>query len=193
MLEDDQKSYALRSCELLRVAHGSRVEDGRVGNERLFSIEDLKNDFIVHNGRVYRSAGTIANGYRLIKYKGKAIWEHRLVFTLDNGRFPNGEVDHIDGNRSNNAPDNLRESSKSQNLTNRHGKNNTSGVNGISFDGRRNSWKVYNSEKFIGYFAELEDAIMARWKSEDDMSFPSGNRGRYFVENQDRYEIKVGL
>lgn len=48
----------------------------------------------------------------------KLVKAHRVAFALMEGRWPNGDVDHIDGNRSNNRWSNLRECSRSENLHN---------------------------------------------------------------------------
>lgn len=50
------------------------------------------------------------------------------------GQFPKGVVDHIDGNKRNNAWDNLRDVTQAVNLSNKHmaQKNNTSGYLGVS-------------------------------------------------------------
>ena len=46
------------------------------------------------------------------------LWKHRLVFFLIHRRFPK-EIDHINGIKTDNRIENLREVSHSENLTNR--------------------------------------------------------------------------
>ena len=57
--------------------------------------------------------------YRSIKINGKGYLAHRLVFLLINNRFPYNQIDHIDHDRLNNHPDNLRDVTSSQNQRNR--------------------------------------------------------------------------
>ena len=50
-----------------------------------------------------------ASGYIIIKVKGRAIRSHRAVYALAYGECPAGAiVDHIDRNKQNNSPENLR-------------------------------------------------------------------------------------
>ncbi len=61
----------------------------------------------------YRCAGiTISKGV------AKVVRAHRVAFALMEGRGPNGDIDHINGNRSDNRWSNLRECSRSENLHN---------------------------------------------------------------------------
>lgn len=48
----------------------------------------------------------------------KLVKAHRVAFALMEGRWPNGDIDHINGNRSDNRWSNLRECSRSENLHN---------------------------------------------------------------------------
>jgi hypothetical protein len=50
-----------------------------------------------------------------IKYHPKRAW---VVWVLTTGSWPNGVIDHIDGNTENDSPTNLRDVSHSQNLRN---------------------------------------------------------------------------
>ena len=61
-----------------------------------------------------------SHGYRHGQLLGRMCLAHRVVFALRHGRWPEGAVDHIDGDRTNNRPDNLREATGSQNKHNQH-------------------------------------------------------------------------
>lgn len=86
------------------------------------------------DGRLHRNgkpAGFIRNGYKIIGYKGKKESEHRLVFFIHHGYMPK-EIDHINGNRSDNRIENLREATHSQNICNiKKPKNNTIGCKNV--------------------------------------------------------------
>jgi len=93
-----------------------------------------------------------------IKNRGRL---HKII-------MPSGQkedVDHIDGDRTNNTRKNLRLCSRSQNCFNKHFiKNNTSGYKGVSFDKRHKKWRAYigfNGKcKKLGYFPDPKSAAI---------------------------------
>jgi len=107
---------------------------------------------------------------------GKNYQAHRVVFALENERWPDGDIDHIDGDTSNNTPTNLREVSASTNHKNtkRH-KHNTSGVNGVSWDKDRNKWmahiQVSGKSITLGRYVDKQDAINARTVANEEYGF----------------------
>ena len=67
-----------------------------------------------------KGAGTIASykntkGYVGICIDRKHMKAHRVAWLMTYGELPNGDIDHIDGNPSNNKLDNLRDVSHSAN------------------------------------------------------------------------------
>ena len=69
-------------------------------------------------------AGVIAGvsnsrGYISIKVNGKLYRAHRLIWLLIHGAWPRDEIDHIDGNPSNNKLENLREATRLENTRNK--------------------------------------------------------------------------
>ena len=95
--------------------------------------------------RVGQTAGGLSktDGYVTIWINCRPYKAHRLAWLYVHGYFPREErnqLDHIDGNRSNNRIENLRESSYAENNKNQGMKsNNTSGVNGVHLSERTNS------------------------------------------------------
>lgn len=96
---------------------------------------------------------------------------HRLIMNLqdaDSKIF----VDHIDGNPLNNRTENLRECSCIENNRNHNTlfSTNTSGYTGVSFHKASGKWrarvKLNDKEIYLGIFANIEDAIIAREKGE---------------------------
>lgn len=76
----------------------------------------------VHSGNVF--AGDLAgckdkDGYIAVKIKNRKCRAHRVVWLLVTGAWPKGFIDHINGNRSDNRFENLRECTGSQNQGNR--------------------------------------------------------------------------
>ena len=94
-----------------------------------------------------KHAGKIAGcadrrGYCYIRIRQFGMFSaHRLAWLHVSGSWPKDEIDHEDGNPSNNAFVNLREATRSQNAANRgiH-KNNKSGTKGVSYNSRKGLW-----------------------------------------------------
>lgn len=134
-----------------------------------------------------RHAGKIAGnwnktiGYIAIYINNKPHYAHRLAFLYMTGRCPE-EVDHDNGVRHDNRWLNLIDSDKAGNTKNRGmQKNNTSGVNGVSWNRKLGKWYAYiqvNSKtKTIGYFHDIEDAVKARRSANQKYGF-NKNHGR---------------
>lgn len=135
----------------------------------------IKKDFVYIDGELYRKCGTLnKNGYHNTKYKEKIYRSHRLIFFYHYGYLPKC-IDHIDGNKSNNKIENLREATYSQNLCNRRTlSNNTSGAKNIRKVIYKNNvyWRVVirknNKSVYDKRFKDIElaelVAIMAREK-----------------------------
>lgn len=107
-------------------------------------------------------------GYVLTKFQNKHIRLHHLFI----GKPINDlEVDHINGNPSDNRKQNLRICSHSENLMNkRMMKNNTSGIVGVCWDKLTKKWVVYISInkklKHLGRFQDKQKAINIRKQAE---------------------------
>lgn len=119
-------------------------------------------------GAIGTKAGNVCRhlGYRRIQIRGRSYYAHRLAFLLMTGRWPVGEIDHLDLDRSNNKWENLRECSHSQNGQNcRPRRTNKSGFKGVSFDRRRNKWRacisVGGKSLSLGMFYDKADAAAA--------------------------------
>ena len=71
-------------------------------------------------GVVGREVGSLKpNGYVAIQFDGYRTFAHRLAWVWMTGAWPT-EIDHKNGNRSDNRWDNLRECTRQQNNGNRH-------------------------------------------------------------------------
>lgn len=106
------------------------------------------------------------NGYVYLALFGKKYLAHRLAWFYSTGSWPVGDIDHIDGNRSNNVWGNLREATRSQNLCNMTTpRTNRSGVKGVRWFHRTHKWsaqvQLEGKAKHLGYFANIEDASVA--------------------------------
>jgi len=90
-------------------------------------------------------AGTIhPAGYIIIGYKGKYYKAHRLAWLYVYGKFPDNMIDHINGIRSDNRIENLRDV---DNTINQHNQktahvNSKSGLLGVSWNVKNKAWKA---------------------------------------------------
>lgn len=106
-------------------------------------------------------------GYLQTTIDRKTYLIHRLAWLYETGSFPSYQLDHIDGNRANNAFINLRECIQSENNQNviKTKKSCTSGHVGVCYAQSKGCWIAYLklAEKQIQKFAKNEqDAILAR-------------------------------
>lgn len=102
-------------------------------------------------------------GYKSGKLCGKYLSGHIAAVAIMTGKIPEGEVDHINGNRSDNRWENLRVVSRSENQRNkRQHVNNTSGVTGVHFDVKSRKWRAKIGNRVIGFFNEFANAALAR-------------------------------
>lgn len=108
------------------------------------------------------AAGTNdCRGYIRIGVLGRIYRAHRLAMFLINGRFPDLEIDHINGNKTDNRLSNLREVSRTKNQQNQISahKRNSTGLLGVS-QHKPNVWRarvwVGGKNKSLGLFTTPE-------------------------------------
>lgn len=112
-------------------------------------------------------AGSVNSvGYLRLKVDGCELLAHRVIFAMTNGRWPDADLDHINGNRRDNRPANLREATFAENNRNTGiGKNNTSGAKGVSTFQRGRKWRatcqVNGVSNYLGRFDTAEEAAAA--------------------------------
>lgn len=85
----------------------------------------IDNDCVIYRkdkeGKLVQVKPSVNNcGYEFICYASpKIVYVHRLVYEAFKGEIPEGlEIDHIDGNKHNNNPDNLRVVTRKENMCN---------------------------------------------------------------------------
>lgn len=105
-----------------------------------------------------RYAGTEAftaigkSGYRHGCIGGRTIGAHRAAWAVQHGKWPNGEIDHINGRRTDNRMCNLRDANRYQNAQNScMSSANKSGIRGVSFSNRERKWKAQITANKIGH------------------------------------------
>ena len=110
--------------------------------------------------------------YRKIRVDRGSYFAHRLAFLYMTGEFPEDQVDHEDGNGTNNVWSNLRAVDSIENAKNqRRYSNNTSGTVGVHWNKQTRKWRVSIFCKHLGYFHDKEDAIAARKAAEVTYGF----------------------
>lgn len=106
-------------------------------------------------------------GYWILRYKYRKYYAHRIVYYLDQGVDPLGEqIDHIDGDRANNSPNNLRIASFSQNQANQQlRRENSTGYKGVTWKRSRQKYAaqitVGGKYKYLGMWDSAVEAALA--------------------------------
>lgn len=116
------------------------------------------------------------NGYRQGKIFGKLFQSHRVCWLLQHGSWPTGVIDHIDGDKLNNAAGNLRDVNAIENSRNCClKKNNSSGVNGVRRKGRKWQARIMVDRVLItiGAFNSIAEAEAARLKANSRYHYSS--------------------
>ena len=123
------------------------------------------------------------NGYKHGAILGKNYKSHRVIFAMATGAWPEGVIDHIDGDPLNNRIDNLRDVTLGENQKNQKlHSTNTSGVVCVSWSKKSSKWAaeigVGNNKNIkLGSFTDKADAIAARQAAEIEYGFHA-NHGR---------------
>lgn len=133
-------------------------------------------------GRI--KAGDVAgtthySGYRYVTVAGTTVTEHRLAWFYTYGRWPTGDLDHINRLRSDNRLCNLRETTRAENCQNQPiRKSNKSGVTGVYYHKVSFKWaatiNIGKRQVHLGVYDAMEDAIKARRAAEKE-HYPNAN------------------
>jgi len=130
-----------------------------------------------HNSNLLgKEAGfTYKSGYKGVSIKGKHYKMHRIIFLMHHGFLPK-ELDHINGDKSDNRIENLRPCDRMQNNQNKgKQKNNKTGYKCVYK--ARNKYRAIvtfkNKTYDFGYFNNAEDAykIVEEFKQKNHKEF----------------------
>ena len=141
-----------------------------------------------YGGTRHTFVGKNNRGYMRIRIGSKTVQVHRLIaraFLPDFFDFP--QVDHIDGNPTNNNVSNLRMATDQKNNQGHQNKPDgcSSQYRGVCWEKLKGRWrsqcKIDSKTKFIGFFDNEREAAVAR----DDYVFSQGfpPEGLNFPEN----------
>ena len=156
-----RKAWPELTPEILRLVVDYDPETG------LFTAAKTKRS--LKHGRVMGWSDNL--GYIHIRAKYKLYLAHRLAWLWVYGEWPSRNLDHINGNPSDNRICNLRLCSQSQNLGNsKIQRINSSIRKGVSWDKNRKLFRSYitvNKKAIhVGRFSSQEEAIAARIAAE---------------------------
>jgi hypothetical protein len=131
----------------------------------IFTWKVRRNQYAVKGA----AAGTLnKNNYIQITIDGQIHYAHRLVFLFLEGHLPEGIVDHLDGNPSNNCIENLRVCSDRDNASNKQ-RHREGSLVGAYWSKTRNKFvsqiKIQGKSRHLGQFDTAIEAHTAYLKA----------------------------
>ena len=120
---------------------------------------------------------TVGKTYYILRCNNELYYAHRIIWSIENGELSDqDQIDHIDGDGTNNRIENLRKVSLLENKKNlKLFSTNTTGHCGVSFVKKRGCYEAYGSmhdkKVNLGYFKTLENAVAARKKFTEDNDY----------------------
>lgn len=128
------------------------------------------------------AGGIHSKGYLKLGFLGKQYLVHRVIWLLNFGNWPIYEIDHINGDRTDNRINNLQDVTTADNGRNKKiPSTNSSGHIGVIWDSARNKWRselqINGKKKTLGRFDSIEEAIEIRRIKQAEYGFHS-NHGR---------------
>lgn len=107
-------------------------------------------------------------GYQRLSIGRKRYKAHRVAWAIHYGKWPEDQIDHINGVRDDNRIANLRAATNAENARNRRLPDySMSGVLGIAWDKRRWLWRVTIGNRHLGSFESFRDAYAVRKEAEE--------------------------
>lgn len=121
------------------------------------------------NSREMPAGGKHSKGYWRIKIGPRYYFAHRLAWLFENGSWPVGLIDHLNGNKLDNRIVNLRDVRPMVNVQNQRApsRNNKTGYLGVFADGEmfRACISVGGCNRHLGRFQTPEEAHAAYVKA----------------------------
>lgn len=146
----------------------------------VLAYDEATGVFVWRKKRGRQAAGSVAGsphnaGYWSIRVDGRPFLAHRLAWLYVRGDWPT-EIDHINGDRSDNRIANLRQVTRQQNCRNAAMRShNKTGVNGVAYYPRHRRFRVIMSvdgkSRYLGSFKTLEEATAVRKSADAGIPF----------------------
>jgi hypothetical protein len=128
-----------------------------------------------HSTSSGKIAGYKSRGYIKIQIDGLEFMAHRIIWKIVTKFDPSHmQVDHINGNKSDNRFLNLRLASNAENAMNRSiSARNTTGYKGVSYSNHRKKWvatiRIDGKSIYLGGYQTAEIAHMAYCKAAKEL------------------------
>jgi hypothetical protein len=177
------KPKELPSQEILQEYFNYDSETGRL----IWKYRDISKFKNKHAHAVFTSrfvgnvvGGLDSKGYFIVNVDKNIYYQHRVIWKLVTGKEPEFQIDHINGNRSDNRLENLRDVNCSENNDNKRlSKANTSTLKNIRFKKSSKLWYVSKRVQGLNYSiaytktAELAVLALEKFNVEDDSTYMS--------------------
>lgn len=131
---------------------------------------------LAHRRKPGEVAGNFTHGYIEIGINNCSYRAHRLAWLHVYGEWPTGHIDHIDGNRANNAIANLRDVTNQTNAQNRHSVSQikrTSDYLGVTWNSANQCWmaqiKHCGKNMYLGQYSSEREAHIAYLHAKRDL------------------------
>ncbi len=123
-----------------------------------------------------QEAGSMDNGYRRLYVGGKSVYSHRVIWCMVYGEWPQHEIDHINGDRTDNRLANIRDVPAVVNARNQGlRRDNTSGCGGVIWHAQSRKWRAVVQGRFgrhdMGLFPDKDDAERAVLAKRAELGF----------------------
>ncbi|TQN59604.1 HNH endonuclease [Agrobacterium tumefaciens] len=130
-----------------------------------------------------KECGVLVKGYLCVNILGKRYSAHRIIWLWVHGTLPDKDIDHINGDRSDNRIENLRCVDGAENQKNMGiRKDNSTGFHGVRYLKQRNNYRteitINGKPYFIGEYDELGVAVEVRKAVEKFVGFHPNHGGR---------------
>ena len=124
----------------------------------------------------------LSQGHLRGRIDGKGYLQHRVIWLWMTGEWPEDQIDHINGDGSDNRWSNLRAVTDAENKKNlKRRADNASGVTGVNYHKAAQKWCaelfVDGAKHYLGLFEDKDAAIAARKLAEQQHGFHP-NHGR---------------
>lgn len=101
-------------------------------------------------------------GYRQIRLLGRLHLSHRLAWLYVYGEWPVNQIDHINGERTDNRIANLRQATNAENCQNVRAHSDGCGLIGVTWSKSKRKWVsgigINGTRKYLGYFDTAQAA-----------------------------------
>lgn len=128
-----------------------------------------------------RAGSVTREGYVVVRLGRQTLRAHRLAWFLSYGCWPVGEIDHINGNPSDNRLANLRVVDRAGNAQNRRKahRDSSHGFLGAAWNSQHKRWQakiVANGKRYhLGYFDSAEAAHAAHMNAKQRLHIDGGS------------------